>query len=323
MAQTGSTSGGPSAWRSRPSTRSRPGAVASSAAASGCGWERSRWGWTACAATSRTCPCTSGSTSRKREEVSVSNEINIQFTRFSAFYSPLIATLAGGFLREAGFQPKHSVAPPGKSAIEGLVSGTVHVAQSAPSQGFGPLEKGQRPPAVHFAQINEKDGFFLTARAPDPAFTWDKLKGRQVLVDHGGQPLAMFKYACHRRGPGHSRLPPRGIPRRPMGRALRKGEGGSLHHPGPAPPQLQPDRRRPLVAPLRGAVGPCAFSSLAATREWLGADTAKRFMGAYRKARAWLIDTPAAKVAEAEASFFPEIDRAVLASTIAYYQRLG
>src|SRR5437870_12377214 len=156
MAETGSTCGVQYAWRSRPSTCSLPCAVAFSAAASVCGWERSRWGWTACAATSRTCPCTSGSTSRKREEVSVSNEISIQFTRFSAFYSPLIATLAGGFLREAGFQPKHSVAPPGKSAIEGLVSGTVHVAQSAPSQGFGPLEKGQRPPAVHFAQRSEE-----------------------------------------------------------------------------------------------------------------------------------------------------------------------
>lgn len=66
----------------------------------------------------------------------MSNEISIQFTRFSAFYSPLIATLAGGFLKEEGFQPKHSIAPPGKSAIEGLVNGTVHVAQSAPSQGL-------------------------------------------------------------------------------------------------------------------------------------------------------------------------------------------
>ena len=64
--------------------------------------------------------------------------------------------------------PKHSVAPAGKSAIEELLNGTVHVCQSAPSQGFGPLEKGQAPPAVHFAQINEKDGFFLTASQPDP-----------------------------------------------------------------------------------------------------------------------------------------------------------
>jgi len=50
---------------------------------------------------------------------------------------------------------------------------------------------------------------------------------------------------------------------------------------------------------------------------------ARRFMRAYRKARAWLIEAPAAKVAEAEASFFPGIDRAVLTATIGSYQRLG
>ncbi len=106
----------------------------------------------------------------------MSDEIRIQFTRFSAFYSPLIATMAGGFLQQEGFAPRHSIAPLGKSAIDGVVAGTVDVCQSAPSQGFGPLEKGQTPPAVHFAQINEMDGFFLTGRAPDPAFSWGKLK---------------------------------------------------------------------------------------------------------------------------------------------------
>jgi len=65
------------------------------------------------------------------------------------------------------------------------------------------------------------------------------------------------------------------------------------------------------------------YSRLAATREWLGTDVARRFMRAYRKARGWLIATPAAAVADAGASFFPEIDRAVLASTIASYQKLG
>jgi len=34
----------------------------------------------------------------------MSDEISIQFTRFSAFYSPPIATMAGGFLVEGGFQ---------------------------------------------------------------------------------------------------------------------------------------------------------------------------------------------------------------------------
>jgi len=253
----------------------------------------------------------------------VSEQINIQFTRFSAFYSPLIATIAGGFLKEEGLLPKHSIAPVGKSAIDGVVAGTVHVCQSAPSQGFGPLEKGQTPPALHFAQINEKDGFFLTGRAPDPDFTWDKLKDKNVLVDHGGQPLAMFKYACYRRGLDYKAIGAVDVPSAQMDGAFRRGQGDYIHQQGPAPQQLEHDGAGHVVASVGEAIGPCAFSSLAATREWLGTDMAKRFMHAYRKARAWLIMTPAAKVAESESAFFPEIDRAVLTSTIAYYQKLG
>ncbi len=253
----------------------------------------------------------------------MSDEISIQFTRFSAFYSPLIATIAGGFLKEEGLEPRHSIAPAGKSAIEGVVAGTVHVCQSAPSQGFGPLEKGQTPLAVHFAQINEMDGFFLTGRAPGPGFTWDKLAGKRVLVDHGGQPLAMFKYACHKRGLDFGSIQAVNVPSDQMDRAFRKGEGDYIHQQGPAPQQLEHDRVGHVVASVGQAIGPVAFSSLAATRAWLQTDTARRFMRAYRKARAWLLATPAAKVAEAEAAFFPAVDRAVLTSTIGYYQKLG
>jgi len=253
----------------------------------------------------------------------MSDQINIQFTRFSAFYSPLIATIAGGFLREEGFEPRHSIAPPGKSAIEGVVSGAVHVCQSAPSQGFGPLEKGQQPPAVHFAQINEKDGFFLTARRPEPSFQWSALRGKKVLVDHGGQPLAMFKYACHRSGLDYSAIQAVNVPSDQMDGAFRGGEGDYIHQQGPAPQQLEHDGAGHVVASVGEAIGPVAFSSLAATREWLRTDAAARFTRAYRKARGWLLATPAAQVAEAEASFFPEIARPVLTSTIAFYQRLG
>jgi NitT/TauT family transport system substrate-binding protein len=253
----------------------------------------------------------------------VSDEISIQFTRFSAFYTPLIATIAGGFLAAEGFRPRHSVAPPGRSAIEGLVNGTVHVCQSAPSQAFGPLEKGQAPPAVHFAQINEMDGFFLTGRDPDPAFSWDRLRGKKVLVDHGGQPLAMFKYACHRRGVDYASIQALDVPSGEMEQRFRKGEGDYVHLQGPAPQQVEHDGVGHVVASVGEAIGPCAFSSLAATREWLRGDPARRFMRAYRKARAWVVGTHAAVIAEAEQPFFEEVDRGVLTTTIGSYQRLG
>jgi len=249
--------------------------------------------------------------------------INIQFTRFSAFYSPLIATIAGGFLRDEGFEPKYSVAPAGKSAIAGLADGSVQVAQSAPSQGFTPLEKGERPPALHFAQINEKDGFFIAARKPDPKFTWDKLKSGKVLADHGGQPLAMFKYACFKNGLDWKSLAIIDAGIETMDQAFRSGSGDYIHQQGPAPQQLEHDGIGHVVASVGEAIGPLAFSSLAATRAWLDTDAAKRFTRAYRKARAWLIQTAAAEVAATEASFFPAIHRDVLTQTIAAYQKLG
>ena len=257
-------------------------------------------------------------------EAALTQEIRIEFTRFSAFYSPLIATMAGGFLEQEGLGAKHSVSPPGKSAIAGLIDGSVHVAQSAPSQGLTALEQGKQPPALHFAQINEKDGFFLTGRSPDPAFSWDKLKGKKVIVDHGGQPLAMFKYACFKKGLDFKAIEAidAGATDK-MIAAFRSGTGDFIHLQGPAPQQLEHDKAGHIVASLADAIGPCAFSSLAATREWLATDMAKRFMRAYRKARAWLIATPAAEVAKAQAPFFKDIDLPVLEATIATYQKLG
>ena len=180
--------------------------------------------------------------------------IHIQFTRFSAFYSPLISTMSGGFLAADGLEATHSIAPPGKSAIDALVAGTAQVAQSALSQGLTSLEKGEKPAAVHFAQINEKDGFFLTAREPDPDFRWDKLRGRKVLVDHGGQPLAMFKYACHKMGLDFAVIDAVDAGNgAKMDAAFRAGEGDYIHQQGPAPQQLEHDgvARKPTHGDVR------------------------------------------------------------------------
>ncbi len=254
----------------------------------------------------------------------MSEKISIQFTRFSAFYSPLIAAIAGGFLENEGLRPEHSVSAPGKSAIEGLVDGSVHVAQSAPSQAITALEQGKTPPALHFAQVNEKDGFFLVGRKPEPDFSWDDLQGREVLVDHGGQPMVMFRYACFKRGLDFGAI--RAIDAGSsdaMVAAFRAGKGDYIHLQGPTPQQLEHDGIGRIVAALGDAIGPCAFSSLAATREWLAGDMAPRFMRAYRKARTWLISTPAAEVAKVEAPLFPGIDLAVLTATVGAYQKLG
>jgi len=249
---------------------------------------------------------------------------HIQFTRFSAFYSPLISTISGGFLAEEGLEATHSIAPAGKSAIEALLDGSAQVVQSALSQGLTSLEKGETPAAVHFAQINEMDGFFLTGREADADFSWDKLKRRKVLVDHGGQPLAMFKYACHKAGLNYDDIDAIDAGNgAAMDEAFRAGEGDFIHQQGPAPQQLEFDKVGHIVAKVGDPIGPCGFSSLAATREFLQTDMAKAFMRAYRKTRAYINETPAVEIAAAETSYFPDTNIKVLANTIETYQKLG
>lgn len=250
--------------------------------------------------------------------------INIQFTLFSAFYSPLISAMSGGFLQAEGLEPQWSVAPAGVSAIDALKDGSAHVVQSALSQGFTSLNNGQKPFAVHFAQINEMDGFFLTGRQPDPDFSWRQLEGAEVVMFGGGQPLAMFKYACHRAGIDFSKIraiTPGGAAA--IDAAFREGQGQFVQQQGPYPQQLQADGIGHVVAQVGPQIGPCGFSSLAASREWLETDMAKAFMRAYRKTRLYMNETAATDIARAEKPYFPDVDEAVLGECIATYQKLG
>ncbi len=250
--------------------------------------------------------------------------INIIVSRHSAFYSPLISAISGGFLAAEGIEANYEPATPQRSAWQALSDGSADVAQIAVSASWGPLARGEKLELMHFAQINERDGFFIAARKPDPDFTWSKMQGRDVLVDHLGQPLAMFKYAAHKQGLAFDDMNVFDIGEPDeMEQAFRSGKGDYVQLQGPAPQQLEKDGSGFVVAAVGDAIGPVAFSSLTASRRWLKTDTAFAFMRAYRKARAYVNETPAIEIARAEADFFKGIDQDVLATTIETYQGLG
>lgn len=250
--------------------------------------------------------------------------INIQFTLFSAFYSPLISVMSGGFLKQEGLDYEWSVSAPGVSAVEAIIDGSAQVIQSAPSHAFTALQNGQRSPAVHFAQVNEMDGFFLSAREPDSEFSWDKLEAAEVVMFGRGQPNVMLRYACHQAGIDFDKI----IAITPGGaddidRTFREGQGQYVQQQGPFPQQLESEGLGNIVAQVGPLIGPCAFSSLAASREWLATDTARAFTRAYSRARQYLNQAPAKEIAAAEYPFFAGCSLTALEKCISSYQQLG
>lgn len=232
--------------------------------------------------------------------------------------------MSGGFLKQQGLEYAWSISPPGKSAVEAIVDGSAQVIQSAPSQGFNSLLKGEQPVAVHFAQVNEMDGFFISGRQSDGDFQWKQLEGAEVVMFKAGQPNAMFRYACHKAGIDYDKI----IPLTPGGAAdidaaFRDGKGQFVQQQGPYPQQLEADGVGAVVAQVGPLIGPNAFSSLAASRQWLATDEARAFTRAYAKARIYMNETPAVEIAASMRDFFPDTDQQALAKCISDYQKLG
>lgn len=254
------------------------------------------------------------------------SQITIMSLRHSAFYSPLLMTMAGGFLQDEGLEPSYRQESPGDTVVENLRNGSCDLAQSAVATSFAALEHCEVPDIVHFSQINARDGFFIAAREPDSNFTWHTLAGREVLVDHFFQPMAMFRYGLHRQGVAYESLGiiDAGQPEE-MLQAFIGGTGEYIHLQGPAPQQLEHDGQAYVVAAVGDAVGPVAFSSLCATHEWVVGDKAKTFMRAYRKSQQYVLQAPPDEIAARlqEYGFFTDTDPQVLTSTVRAYQQLG
>ena len=253
-------------------------------------------------------------------------QINLMALRHSAFYSPYLMTFAGSFLKDEGLIASYKVATAEHPVDQSILDGSCHVSQSAIATRFTDLEVGKETNIVHFAQINERDGFFIAGRDKDEDFNWQKLKGKSVLVDHFFQPSAMFNYALNKKDMKLSDLNviDAGDVEQ-IEKAFRNGQGDYVHMQGPYPQQLEAESIAYVVASVGQVIGPVAFSSLCADKSWLKTDMAEAFLRAYKKSMEYVIQAPAAEIAakEIEAGLFTGIDKEILENTIKDYQNLG
>jgi len=243
--------------------------------------------------------------------------IRITASRHSAFYTPLLATMAAGFLEKHGLEYTYGVLAPGETAAGLIRAGKVDVMQSAPSTNWARMDNGETGFPLHFALINQRDGFFLFSRGK--SFDWKDLNGKTLIADHGSQRLAMLRYAAHYNGVDWQKiqLVNAGSPAE-MVAAFCNGEGDFVHLQAPVPELMG------YAAVSVGASMPQnAFSSLCASREFIGGDMCRAFAKAFSEAKEWVRNTGAEEIAANEGSFFPGTDEAVLASAIAQYKKIG
>jgi NitT/TauT family transport system substrate-binding protein len=244
----------------------------------------------------------------------------------SPFYAPALVAVYGGHFAAAGFDVSYGTAQPGQGTAEALLEGRADFAVSGIMRSLGLVDRGG-PPIVHFAIVNDRNGFYLLSREPRPRFSWRELEGRTV-ISFGGAPTPYHCMLSVLRGAGVDAgrvafIRDLDVPAAVA--AFKTGTGDFLECGPPVVDRLVTEGAGHLVASMGVATGPVPFSSLMATQERLRRDRAMfvRLVRAFHEAQRRVAYAAADEVARVIAPAFPDVDAPLLAKIVARYRAQG
>ena len=113
----------------------------------------------------------------------------------SIFYAPQYVAITEGFFDEEGIEIDLINTQGADKTMVALLSGEADIGLMGPEASIYVYNKGNDNYAVNFAQLTQKDGSFLVAREPSENFSFEELKGKEVLGGRkGGVPEMTLEY---------------------------------------------------------------------------------------------------------------------------------
>ena len=255
---------------------------------------------------------------------STSNRLPLRLieTFRSVFYTPIYVSVAGGFLEKEGLDVDFKTCPPEFAhPLSALNRGGADIAQSGIMRSIISSDWGAETVPMHFAKINSRDGFFVLSRTKQEPFQGESLKGAKLIpVGFSPMPWASLQFALRRHGVEPEELDlVTGLSFDEGISSFREGHAEYIHVPQPAAEQLLDDGTGHVAAALGPENGHLAYSSFAATNQFLDSqpEIVQRFTVGFANALEWLAANDAQEVGEAIASFFPEVSLELVVKSVA------
>jgi NitT/TauT family transport system substrate-binding protein len=245
-------------------------------------------------------------------------------------YAPFYAAHATGAYAAEGLEVELLLSPgPGK-AEAALVAGEVDVIWMGPIRIMKAHEQDASSPITAFAEVVCRDPFSLVGAAPSPDFRLADLLGKRFAsTSEVPTPWLCLEGDLRAAGIDSARL------ERVIGRTMQENVAGLSAGDIDVAQLFEPFVELAVRAkgPKGGAHvwlpasarGRTSYTVFAATRERLAADPEpfRRMVRAMYRTQKWLAAQAPAAIAEAVASYFPALDRAVLTGALARYKAQG
>jgi NitT/TauT family transport system substrate-binding protein len=239
----------------------------------------------------------------------------------SIFYAPQFVALYGRHFAAEGLDVT-VVTASRTTTTAALIDGHAEIALGGIMRSLDVADRGG-PFLVHFAEMNQRNGFFLLSRVPRPNFTWADVVGKTVI----SFAEAPTPWQCMLTVLGRHGVDPRTVtiertlPLAEARAAFEGGHGDFFETGQPFTEELLADRRAHLAVSMGEATGPVPFSSYMTTERVLREerDVVRRFTHAFYQAQRWIARSDAKQIAELIAPAFPDIAPEIRQRAVARY----
>lgn len=260
----------------------------------------------------------------KETKVDGRTKVVLNEVAHSIFYAPLYVALEEGYFEDEGLEVELVTGFGADKTMTAVLTGEADIGFMGSESTIYTYAGGTEDYVVNFAQLTQRAGNFLVSREPITDFSWDMLKGKNVLGGRaGGMPEMVFEYILekHNIDPAADITIDQSIDFGSTAAAFSGGQGDFTIEFEPHATTLESKGDGYVVASLGEESGYVPYTSFSAKKSYLENHpaTVQAFTNALQRGMDFVQAHTPAEISEAIAPQFAETDRDMLTAIVERY----
>lgn len=266
------------------------------------------------------------------EKTKETTKLTVAEVTHSIFYAPQYAAITEGFFDEEGIEIDLINTQGADKTMAALLSGEADIGLMGPEASIYVYNKGNDNYAVNFAQLTQKDGSFLVAREPSENFSFEELKGKEVLGGRkGGVPEMTLEYVLKQNNLTLGTDTEKGevnvrtdVQFNVLSGSFVGGEGDYVALFEPTASEIEKQGKGYIVASIGQESGLIPYTAYSAPKEYIekNPELIQSFTNAVYKGQTWVKNHSAEEIADAVAPFFTDFTREDLITVVERYKSI-
>ena len=251
-------------------------------------------------------------------------KVTLNEVAHSIFYAPMYVAIEEGYFEEEGIALDLVTGFGADKTMTAVLTGEAEIGFMGSESSIYTYAQGTENPVINFAQLTQRAGNFVVAREPIEAFTWDMLKGQDVLGGRaGGMPQMVFEYVLKKHGidPKTDVKIDQSIDFGSTAAAFSSGKGTFTIEFEPHATSLEMQKEGYIVASLGEESGYVPYTAFSATKQYIeqNPEVVQAFVNALQKGLDYVNSHTPEQIAKIIAPQFKETDSETITTIVTRY----